>query len=231
MDTQHRKIELQSPADLVYLQNQIRALALQKLNLHLPAVPNDSAAAPEPDELRHKTEDLVNAFVAQVLEGMRQNISINGNDVVDSEQEGGAVGQSVIEIEEFEAYDEKLRQRLADLNVRRDKLIGKISQHRRNTPALAAQSFREGFERDLETLEKDRIAGEEGARSVVGEQGGVVTGVEGFKRHEEVRRNWERAVEGLARLDKGLPETRARLERCGDVVGYLEGKAKSEKEI
>jgi kinetochor protein Mis14/NSL1 len=28
-------------------------------------------------------------------------------------------------------------------------------------------------------------------------------------------------VEGLGRLDKGLPETRARLERAGGVVGYL----------
>jgi kinetochor protein Mis14/NSL1 len=40
-----------------------------------------------------------------------------------------------------------------------------------------------------------------------------------------VRWYWERAVEGLGRLDKGLPETRARLERAGEVVGYLgEGK-------
>jgi kinetochor protein Mis14/NSL1 len=30
-------------------------------------------------------------------------------------------------------------------------------------------------------------------------------------------------MEGLGRLNKGLPETRARLERCGDVVGYLGG--------
>jgi kinetochor protein Mis14/NSL1 len=45
-------------------------------------------------------------------------------------------------------------------------------------------------------------------------------------RDEEVRKNWERAVEGLGRLNKGLPETRARLERCGDVVGYLDGEKK-----
>ena len=45
----------------------------------------------------------------------------------------------------------------------------------------------------------------------------------GMQRGEEVRRNWERAVMGVGRLNKGLPETRARLERCGGVVGYLGG--------
>ena len=45
----------------------------------------------------------------------------------------------------------------------------------------------------------------------------------GMQRGEEVRRNWERAVQGVGRLNKGLPETRARLERCGGVVGYLGG--------
>jgi kinetochor protein Mis14/NSL1 len=50
---------------------------------------------------------------------------------------------------------------------------------------------------------------------------GDVVGVEALEREDEVRRNWERAVEGLGRLDKGLPETRARLERAGEVVGYL----------
>jgi len=44
-----------------------------------------------------------------------------------------------------------------------------------------------------------------------------------------VERTWERAVEGLGRLNEGLPETRARLERCGDVVGYLGGGEKRKR--
>jgi kinetochor protein Mis14/NSL1 len=57
----------------------------------------------------------------------------------------------------------------------------------------------------------------------VEEGDGEIADVKGVQREEEMRRNWERATEGLGRLNKGLPETRARLERAGDVVGYLGG--------
>ena len=50
-----------------------------------------------------------------------------------------------------------------------------------------------------------------------------MAGVHVLQRQEEVERNWEKAVLGLQRLNQGLPETRARLERAGDVVGYLGG--------
>ena len=59
-----------------------------------------------------------------------------------------------------------------------------------------------------------------------GDGDGDVAGVEALQRQDEVERNWERAVTGLQRLNKGLPETRARLERAGDVVGYLGGAKK-----
>ena len=67
-------------------------------------------------------------------------------------------------------------------------------------------------------MEKDAAA--------AGDGDGDVAGVEALQRQEEVERNWERAVTGLQRLNKGLPETRARLERAGDVVGYLGGAKK-----
>jgi kinetochor protein Mis14/NSL1 len=221
MEPEHRKIELQSPGDLTYIQAQIRNAARQKLDLHLPAV-SDGA---EPDDLRRKTEELVDAFVAQVLEGMRHNISINGMDVVHG-AENGAVDGVVkgVEEEEFEDLDNKLRERLRTAIARRDALVGKIAQHRRTTPALASQRFRDQFGREMEGLEAARAESEKNA-IVLGD--GDVVGIEGLKRQEEVERNWQRAVEGLERLNKGLPETRARLERCGDVVGYLEGKTAS----
>lgn len=226
MESEHRKIELQSPADLTFLTTQIRTAARQKLDLHLPPVSDTS----EPDELRKNVEDLVDQFVATVLQGMRNNISINGIDVVQHGREGDvdamqldddtAAAQGVlsaVEKEEYEPFDDKLRSQLSATIAKRDKLIGKISQHRRTTPLVAAQAFQAQFERENEVLLQEPSS-----------QGGNVdadmeiAGVEALLREEEVRRNWERAVEGLARLNKGLPETRARLERCGDVVGYLE---------
>ncbi|KAF2625126.1 hypothetical protein BU25DRAFT_397674 [Macroventuria anomochaeta] len=231
MQSEHRKIELQSPGDLTYLTSQIRTAARQKLDLHLPAQPSDSA-----DDLRAQTEVLVDAFVAQVLAGLKANITINGLDVVSQsrgggfdngdgmemegvESEGGVEG---VEREEFEAFDEKLRARLAEQINKRDKLIASISKHRRETPAASARRFEEQFEREAQAMEELRLAKVQKAK-MVGEDGGLSVTVE---REDEIRRNWERAVEGLGRLNKGLPETRARLERCGDVVGYLGGEKK-----
>lgn len=224
MEAEHRKIELQSPADLAYLTSQIRTLARKKLDLHLPPQPDTT----EPDELRKEVEEMVELFVAQVLAGMRHNISINGIDVVKRGTEGGDgevmevdVENPVVEVEEFEPFDEKLRSRLGTTIQKRDTLISKISQHRRTTPALAARKFEEQFQREMEELDKVRVESEE---KVVESAKSEAVDVEGLKRQEEVQRNWEIAVEGLGRLNQGLPETRARLERCGEVVGYLGGK-------
>ncbi|CAO2654414.1 Nn.00g111470.m01.CDS01 [Neocucurbitaria sp. VM-36] len=236
MDTAHRKIELQSPSDLTFLTSQIRTAARQKLDLHLPPVVNDgSAHGDEPDELRKHVEELVDAFVANVLNAMRHNISINGIDVVAAAARGGeeiegAAGvlvmddeaaDSQVEQEDFEAFDEKLRTKLSTTVQRRDALISKISQHRRSTPAAAALAWQKQFEAESEALLRAQVEGDMGG---AGEEDGL--GLEALVRAEEVQRNWERAVEGLGRLNKGLPETRARLERCGDVVGYLGGEGK-----
>lgn len=233
MESEHRKIELQSPSDLTYLTSQIRTAARQKLDLHLPPVSDTS----EPDELRRNVEDLVEAFVAQVLQGMRHNISINGIDVVARGRSGDEVdergekmegilsadteGESLVEKEEFEPFDDKLRGQLSSTVAKRDALIAKISQHRRTTPKAAADAFQERFERENGEVE-GRVGGMVKGAEVLG--AGDVAGVEQGARQEEVERNWEKAVEGLQRLNKGLPETRARLERAGDVVGYLERK-------
>ncbi|OAL45048.1 hypothetical protein IQ07DRAFT_662678 [Pyrenochaeta sp. DS3sAY3a] len=235
MDATHRKIELQSPADLTYLTTQIRTAARQKLDLHLP--PHVSDTAGEPDELRAQVESLVDAFVAQIIHGMRGNISINGMEVLGagrgdgSEAGEGAVGSAVgiegageggaMEREEYAPFDEKLRVQLGASIARRDALVAKISQHRRGTPGAAAKAFMAQFEAENEALRVQTA----GMTGVEGEGGEGVQDVslemEALAREDEVQKNWERAVEGLARLNKGLPETRARLERCGDVVGYL----------
>ncbi|USP80121.1 hypothetical protein yc1106_07395 [Curvularia clavata] len=223
MDLQHRKIELQSPSDLSYLTSRLRAAAIQKLDLHLPPV---SSTSNEPDDLRRNVETLVDAFVAQVLQGMRQNISINGIDVVtEGNINDPGVGmdqgaESLVEKEEFEAFDEKLRSQLSAAVARRDALVAKISAHRRSTGKTAAEAFVQRWETDgaeVEAAWREMLQ----RVGVVNEADEV--DVKALERQEEVERNWERAVQGLQRLNKGLPETRARLERAGDVLGYLEG--------
>ncbi|KAF2819516.1 hypothetical protein CC86DRAFT_362331 [Ophiobolus disseminans] len=214
MDSEHRKIELQSPADLTFLTSQLRTAARQKLDLHLPPVSDTS----EPDELRRHVEELVDRFVAQVLSGIRTNVSINGIDVVREDVEGDAEGVSAVETEEYEAFDDKLRGKLSSTVAKRDQLVAKISQHRRTTPGAAAAAWQAQFERE------NRELLQEGGMDVDGDVD--VADMEALQRYEDVQRNWERAVEGLGRLNKGLPETRARLERAGDVVGYLGGEKK-----
>ena len=220
MDPEHRKIELQSPADLTHLTSQLRTLARAKIDQAFPPQPADNTS---PDELRLQVESLVDAFVAQILAGMRSNICINGVDVVPrgavdehgNFAEAADAGEDAV-IEEFEPFDEKLRRRLGAAVERRDKLVGEVSAMRRGTPAAAARRWEDEFTRGNAELEKVESVDEE-----MEEAGGLAA----MKRQEEVERNWERAVEGLGRLNKGLPETRARLERCGEVVAYLGGKA------
>lgn len=217
MDPEHRKIELQSPADLTHLTSQLRTLARSKIDQAFPPQPADATT---PDELRQQVEALVDAFVAQILSGLRSNISINGVDVVprgaldEHGMEEQVQGEETV-IEEFEPFDEKLRRRLGATVERRDKLVGEVSAMRRNTPAAAARRWEEAFAKGNEELDRVEKMDED-----VEDESAFGT----MKRQEEVERNWERAVEGLGRLNKGLPETRARLERCGEVVGYLGGK-------
>ena len=55
MDVHHRKIDLQSPSDLTFLLNNIKAAAREKLDLAIPL-----AAMPEGDDAyRSRVEELV----------------------------------------------------------------------------------------------------------------------------------------------------------------------------
>ncbi|KAF2005904.1 hypothetical protein P154DRAFT_288383 [Amniculicola lignicola CBS 123094] len=227
MTSEHRKIELQSPADLAYITSLIRLAATKQID---KAFPPNNAPTSEPDALRSSVEDQVNLFVSHVLAGLRKNISINGLDVEPEGAEGedmeGVVSAEAVNAEEeFEDFDEPLRQRLQDAMGKREKLVERNARHRRETPGAAAAKWQASFKSTTEA--HDAVSGEmEKAAASVAEEGGLDVSI---KRQEEVERSWERAVEGLGRLKGGLPETRARLERCGDVVGYLEGQNKKRK--
>lgn len=77
METAHRRIELQSPADLHYLYANATQSATQKLDLHFPpsAAPRDGEDA---DDMRRRVEALVMTYIQAAFEAVKSNISVNG---------------------------------------------------------------------------------------------------------------------------------------------------------
>ncbi|KAF2747054.1 hypothetical protein M011DRAFT_403006 [Sporormia fimetaria CBS 119925] len=221
MDPSHRKIELQSLRDLTFLTTSLRTHTAQKLDTHLPPSPDPSASYP----LRTRTSELLDTFLDEVLKGMRANTSINGIALTsDAGGEGGADAHANARVEEeieYEDLDYKLQERLRVLFAKRERLVKSIAVHRRGTAKAAAERFREGWEKEGQEWEEARGEME---RRVVEEARRSGEGLDvQMKRLEEVEGSWERVVTGLAELQRGLPETRARLERAGEVVGYLGG--------
>lgn len=87
--SEHRKIDLQSPADLAYIRGQMSRAARANIDRALPPA---AAPAGEDDALRRAVERLVDAYVTDVWRGVRQNARVNGIDVVEGgEQEDGEV--------------------------------------------------------------------------------------------------------------------------------------------
>jgi kinetochor protein Mis14/NSL1 len=75
-ETAHRKIELQSPADLTYLIANVTRTAQEKLDKHLPP-----DAAPERDDaMRKRVEQLVDEYIRSTFGAAKDNVSINGMD-------------------------------------------------------------------------------------------------------------------------------------------------------
>src|SRR4051812_27069652 len=91
----HRKIELQSPLDLTYLQSNLAASARQKLDLHFPLSASQPQSQPPSDPsafanrendtnttdpMRQRVQDLVDQFLDRTWAAAKQSISINGQD-------------------------------------------------------------------------------------------------------------------------------------------------------
>lgn len=75
MDSTHRRVEVQSAADLTYLMANAKRAARAKIDLHLPP-----SAAPEggEDVLRRRVEELVDEYIKNVFASARHGISVNG---------------------------------------------------------------------------------------------------------------------------------------------------------
>ncbi|KAL8694262.1 MAG: hypothetical protein Q9224_003599, partial [Gallowayella concinna] len=74
MDPHHRRIDLQSPADLSYLHTNIKHSAQQKLDL---AIPPSANPATEPDSFRPQVQKLIQEYITQTLTLALPSLAIN----------------------------------------------------------------------------------------------------------------------------------------------------------
>ena len=115
MDTTHRKIELQSGADLAYLVNNASRCARERIDIHFPpsanrdngtsisnpnanvATSNTQTATTEKDaqarefDMRKRVEELVAAYLDSTYQGVRANVSVNG---LEGRELDGLTGES-----------------------------------------------------------------------------------------------------------------------------------------
>ena len=88
--TAHRKVELQSPADLAYLIANVSRAARTKIDTHLPP---DAAPESGEDALRRRVEALVEEYIRQTFEGAKEGMEINGMGKGEMEEVLGRVGE------------------------------------------------------------------------------------------------------------------------------------------
>ncbi|KAI9822119.1 MAG: hypothetical protein M1832_003121 [Thelocarpon impressellum] len=223
----HRKIELQSPADLQYLHaNAVRA-ALAKLDLHFPP-----AAAPpdgQEDALRRGVEEHVMAYVQRVFGHAASGIEVNGLSPSPAElQRLLDPSSNTSASEDYEPYDHRLAARIQALHASLESLTLATTALRRTAPATAAAAYKASLTKALQDEDALYTSARErpppGPSSAAEDIGRVLQAASALEREEEVERTYARAVEGLVGLKEGLPGTVARLERAGAAAAYLEGR-------
>jgi kinetochor protein Mis14/NSL1 len=206
----HRKIDLQSPLDLTYLQTNIRNAASQKLNLHFPARVLDGAGGE--DEMRKGVETLVEEFIQRTYALASPSITVNGLDADQLSSTTKEVDEPKEQIE-YEAYDPLLATRLSTLYAQLEQLTTRVSGLRRTAPKEAAAAYTEKLRGEIEGEETafERVVAEEDGADGDGLQ------VRRPERWEESRGTFGKGLEGMGRLE-GLGETVGKVERARGVV-------------
>lgn len=226
----HRKIEVQSPLDLTYLQSNLAASARQKLDLHFPPSASQPAPSEAPsssnaqsDPMRQRVQDLVSQFLDRTWTAAKQSIAINGQDAAALPQElpmtdSATVGAAAA-VEEregvdfnYEPYDARLSGRVASLHGELEALTAQVSRLRRTAPRAAAEGYQQALQ---QALAEDQKAFE-ARRDEVEKSAAEVRGL----KLDSVRPGWEADVTGM--YERGLSELR-RLGGHADAVGPDEG--------
>ncbi|KAL8699773.1 MAG: hypothetical protein Q9201_005818, partial [Fulgogasparrea decipioides] len=141
MDPHHRKIDLQSPADLTYLHSNIKTSAQQKLDLAIPpsVTPTDST-----DTFRPHVQQLVQGYITQTLALALPSLAINGLDAEPSILGGADAKANEIEDESnYEPYDPRLAEKLRTLYRQLEWEHTRVAELRREAPGAAARAFEE----------------------------------------------------------------------------------------
>ncbi|KAI4223339.1 MAG: hypothetical protein L6R36_005488 [Xanthoria steineri] len=224
MDPHHRKIDLQSPADLTYLHTNIKHTAQQKLDLAIPA---SATPANEPDDsFRPRVQQLLSEYITQTLTLALPSLAINGLEAETSmlladDEKQGTEGSGTVVVEDeshYEAYDPRLAERLRTLYRQLEWEHTRVAELRRDAPGAAARGFVERLEavREVERGREKEVEVEmEGVRD--GGLGGV-----GVERRAEVEKMWGRGVEGLVELGR-VTEVVAKMERAKRAAEVVEG--------
>ncbi|CAD0030096.1 unnamed protein product [Aureobasidium pullulans] len=199
METTHRKIELQSPLDLIYLRNNTTSTAREKLDLHFP--PSAAPESASDDVLRSRVEELVQQYISKVFENAGPNLAVNG-----------------LEGKEME---EAMRTKLLNLSAKIENLTLQLANLRRTAPAQAAASYAATLEKEEKEFGEARQRAEEQRKRMLEEEG-VQLGTEGVRDWEEAERNWEQATKGLVDIKEKIGETGARLVQARDAAAYLD---------
>ncbi|EOD48993.1 putative kinetochore protein mis14 protein [Neofusicoccum parvum UCRNP2] len=215
MDSTHRRVELQSAADMTYLIASAKRAARAKIDLHLPP-----SAAPEggEDVLRRRVEELVDEYIRNVFAGARHGISVNGI-------EAAAAGEVEEEVtEDFEPIDSRLVDKIRQFEAQKETLTEKVADLRRDAPKKAAAAYETSFMQESEEMERRARDREEAAVRSAGEETKLDTGE--MRRWDDVQQMWEKGTQNLVELKDGLTETAARLDRAAKVADHLhEGKS------
>ncbi|PGH21560.1 hypothetical protein AJ80_03120 [Polytolypa hystricis UAMH7299] len=156
----HRKIELQSTADLSYLYANTVALSRQKLDLHFPP-----SATNDADPMKERVRELVDEFITKTFTSATSSISINGLDSSTSSASGASFPLhsflSAREAIEYEPFDANLASRVTALYAQLESLTTTVAQMRRDAPGRAAKVLGEELEKALVDDEDEVDDGEE----------------------------------------------------------------------
>ncbi|RMZ84467.1 hypothetical protein DV738_g488, partial [Chaetothyriales sp. CBS 135597] len=167
----HRKIELQSPLDLTYLQANLWRCAQQK---------SDEKKQSREKEQADVVRALVSAFLSRTWANALPSISINGLDSHSREDIEGVDYR-------YAAFDGKLQQRVASLYAEVEALTAQVSRLRREAPARGAAAYAEADDGDDEKKEHEQQIKEEGLPLEEVRSGW----------HENVQSMYERGVDDL----------------------------------
>ncbi|KAK2802228.1 hypothetical protein FQN50_007408 [Emmonsiellopsis sp. PD_5] len=138
----HRKIELQSPADLAYLYTNTITLSRQKLDLHFPPSANHHN---DPDPMKERVRELVDEFITKTFTTATPSIAINGLDAHSTSTQRPAFLPTTEETIEYEPYDAALAARVTALYAQLESLNTTVAQLRRDAPARAAREYAEAL--------------------------------------------------------------------------------------